>query len=421
MAIQPNSRIGPYRIHRPIGQGGFSTVYLASDDRLDSNVAIKVLADNWALDPDVRSRFLSEGQQLRAAANPHLIAIHDIGETDTGQPYLVLQYAERRTLADRLTDALEAAIAPTERDIERVVDALSGAVGPLHRIGVIHRDITPANLLITAGTNAAPWSGKTLLDDAEELVLADLGLAKDLTAASGVTAGAGTTNFQAPEQLATPSTVDVRTDIYAASAVVATIVTGKTDPDERRAGLDLGRSIHAGLHAGLDPDPQRRPVDLDDWHDRLQVPVPSAVASFAGPVRRRRTPLAIAAVLLIAAAIAVTAIARVSDDDGLRRETISNGLITSTRTVDGVSITIIAPRSLEIGRTVQATATSTADDAPLFWLTPDGRYLDADAPLDLTPRSPGIFKITLVSLLADGTIVRVDHTATAVTERILDD
>lgn len=421
MAIQPNSRIGPYRIHRPIGQGGFSTVYLASDDRLDSNVAIKVLADNWALDPDVRSRFLSEGQQLRAAANPHLIAIHDIGETDTGQPYLVLQFAERRTLADRLGDLLEAAIAPSESDIGRVVDALFGAVGPLHQLGVVHRDITPANLLITAGPNASPWSGKSLLDDAEELVLADLGLAKDLTAASGITTSVGTANFQAPEQLATPSTVDVRTDIYAASAVIATIITGKTDPAERRAGLDPGRPVHAALHRGLDPDPQGRPVDLDEWHRRLQAPVPAAVTSTVERVRRRRILLAIATTFLIAPVIAAVLIARSSDDSGFRRETISNGLIASTRTVDFVSITIVAPRILEIGRTAQATATTNTDNAPLFWLTPDGRYLDAGAPLDLTPRSPGTFKIILVSLLADGTALRVEHTATAVTERILDD
>ena len=95
-------RLGRYAVRRRIGSGGFATVWLAYDEQLDSPVAIKVLADNWTEDHQIRQRFLEEGRYLRKVESPHVVSVYDAGELDDGRPYLVMSYADQGTLADRL-------------------------------------------------------------------------------------------------------------------------------------------------------------------------------------------------------------------------------------------------------------------------------------------------------------------------------
>src|SRR4051794_34669362 len=99
----PN-RLGRYVVRRRIGAGSFATVWLAYDEQLDSPVAIKVLADNWTDDFDVRRRFIEEGRFLRKVDSPHVVSVYDAGELDDERPYLVMTYADQGTLADRLKD-----------------------------------------------------------------------------------------------------------------------------------------------------------------------------------------------------------------------------------------------------------------------------------------------------------------------------
>ncbi|MBO0841968.1 MAG: protein kinase, partial [Nocardioides sp.] len=104
MAPVPHSidRLGRYVVQRRLGAGGFATVWLAYDEKLDSNVAIKVLADNWASDPGVARRFIDEGRYLRRVESQHVVSVYDAGELADGRPYLVMTYADQGTLADRL-------------------------------------------------------------------------------------------------------------------------------------------------------------------------------------------------------------------------------------------------------------------------------------------------------------------------------
>ena len=95
-------RIGRYRVTGVVGAGGFATVLRAEDERLEDEVAVKVLAENHSLDPDVRDRFLSEGRVLRRIDSPHVVRVLDLGETDRQQPYLVLELADRGDLATRV-------------------------------------------------------------------------------------------------------------------------------------------------------------------------------------------------------------------------------------------------------------------------------------------------------------------------------
>ena len=96
------ARIGRYRVERRLGAGAFATVWLAEDDVLESWVAIKVLADNWAHHPDVRARFEQEAQILRRADSDRLVRVLDYGELPDGRPYQVMTYAAGGTLAERL-------------------------------------------------------------------------------------------------------------------------------------------------------------------------------------------------------------------------------------------------------------------------------------------------------------------------------
>ncbi len=90
--------IGRYRVDRELGSGTFATVYRAHDEALDVPVALKVLGENWSYDPDVRRRFINEAQLLRRAGGRHVVRVHDIGQTDDGRPFFVMDFADRGTV-----------------------------------------------------------------------------------------------------------------------------------------------------------------------------------------------------------------------------------------------------------------------------------------------------------------------------------
>ncbi|WP_258398256.1 serine/threonine-protein kinase [Micromonospora noduli] len=192
-------RIGPYAVERLLGVGSFAMVWLGYDRALDAHVAIKVLAENWSHDLRVRERFLDEARLLRRLEHERLIRVHAVGELPDGRPYAVLAWADGGSLRDRL--AAGEIPAPTAL---RLLGEVCAGVAVLHRHGVVHRDLTPGNILFRS---AGPGGG-------EQVLIADLGLAKALAAASGLTARAGTPGYMAPEQDDPGAVVDTRADVY---------------------------------------------------------------------------------------------------------------------------------------------------------------------------------------------------------------
>ena len=213
MGVSMPARLGRYVVRRRIGSGGFATVWLAYDEQLDSPVAIKVLADNWTEDHQVRQRFLEEGRYLRKVESPHVVSVYDAGELDDGRPYLVMSFADQGTLADRLEVG---GLSPAQA--MEVVRQVGAGLQALHDRGILHRDVKPANVLLRTSDAAG--------GPAVRVMVGDLGLGKALDVSSRLTMVAGTPTYVAPEQAAAEAP-DARADQYSLAALSFVLLTGR--------------------------------------------------------------------------------------------------------------------------------------------------------------------------------------------------
>ena len=221
MPLSPGTSLGPYEIDAPLGAGGMGEVYKATDTRLDRTVAIKVLPEHVASDPDLKQRFEREARTVAALNHPHICTLFDIGR-EGEMDFLVMEYLDGQTLAERLAKGA----LPLDQALEIAID-IADALDKAHRQRIVHRDLKPGNIMLTK-------AGAKLLD---------FGLAKlrksGLLGASLVSAAAtrsepltsqgtilGTVQYMAPEQLEGKD-ADPRTDIFAFGAVLYEMVTGE--------------------------------------------------------------------------------------------------------------------------------------------------------------------------------------------------
>ena len=254
-ALPPGTRLGPYQVDELIGSGGMGHVYRAIDTRLNRTVAIKVLADAAALDPESRQRFEREGRAIASLTHPHICTVHDVGQEPVGESgtlvdFLVMEYVEGDTLSARLARGA----LPLDESLRYAIQ-IASALDKAHREGIVHRDLKPGNVMLTK-------SGAKLLD---------FGLAK--IARSKVPGGGAAAPDPAPAHLTSPGTVlgtfqymapeqlegqdaDARTDIFAFGTVVHEMLTGaKAFQGKSQASL-----IGAIMHAEPPPVSTRQPL-----------------------------------------------------------------------------------------------------------------------------------------------------------------
>jgi len=216
MALRTGAQLGPYEIQGSLGAGGMGEVYRARDPRLQRDVAVKILPEDAAADPDRRRRFENEARAVAALNHPHILAVHDVGN-DGDVSYVVFELVEGETLRKRLTrEAL-----PTRKAVEHTIHLCRG-LAAAHAQGIFHRDLKPENIILTR-------------DGA--LKILDFGLAKLALGAEGPSGTdsptatrpgvlLGTAGYISPEQ-AKGLPADARSDVFAVGVVLYEMLSGQ--------------------------------------------------------------------------------------------------------------------------------------------------------------------------------------------------
>jgi serine/threonine-protein kinase len=221
MVLSSGAKLGPYEIVVALGAGGMGEVYRARDTRLDRSVAIKILPAHLSQNAEAKERFDREARAISSLSHPNICHLYDVGQQD-GASYLVMEYLDGETLADRLRKGP----LPLEHILKIGTDICEG-LERAHCSGVVHRDLKPSNIMLTK-------TGAKLMD---------FGLAKPAVAAIGAGSSSaslatmsqpltaegtivGTFQYMSPEQVEGKE-ADVRSDIFSLGAVLYEMITGK--------------------------------------------------------------------------------------------------------------------------------------------------------------------------------------------------
>lgn len=314
MPLGPGTRLGAYEILTLIGRGGMGEVYRARDTRLDRSVAIKVVSSERRDEPRWRDRFRREARAISGLNHPHICTLHDVGH-ENGVDFLVMEYLEGETLADRLRRGA----LPLEEAL-RIATQLIDALGEAYRHGLVHRDIKPGNVFLTTRGDAK---------------ILDFGLAKitaqpevgatavsTITAARTLTHGGeliGTVSYMSPEQLR-GAAVDHRTDLFSFGLVLYEMVTGErafsgssamgvAEAIMHAEPRDLGDAPSRGplkslLRKLLAKDPANRYGTAQEVESDLKALEASLASARRPPVSRTAWIVATAAIILSVGAAA---------------------------------------------------------------------------------------------------------------------
>jgi len=303
MIPAPGTRLGPYEIQSALGAGGMGEVYRARDTRLKREVALKILPESFASDPDRLARFQREAEVLASLNHPNIAAIHGLEESD-GISALVMELVEGETLADRV------ARGPVPIDealpiAKQIAEALEAA----HEQGIIHRDLKPANIKITPNGDV-----KVLDFGLAKLTEAPIGSARGPSPQSmsptitspammtGIGVLLGTAAYMSPEQ-AKGRPADKRSDIWAFGCVLYEILTGRRafagddvadtlafiltkEADWTALPASTPASIRRLLRRCLEKERKRRLADTGD----VQLEVDEALAEPTHETSTRRPP-----------------------------------------------------------------------------------------------------------------------------------
>jgi tRNA A-37 threonylcarbamoyl transferase component Bud32 len=263
-AANSKTNLGPYTGLELIGRGGMAEVFKVMHPTLNRTVAIKMLPTHFLQDAHLRKRFEREAKMLAAFKHPNIVEVFEFGESG-GIPYIVMEYIQGEDLREYLnhtgTLALESAI-PFLKDVASALDYA-------HTQQLVHRDIKPSNIMLEQHSANA--------QEIQRAVLMDFGIAKLLSSATQLTTGVlGTFDYMSPEQIQEAEVIDGRVDVYAFTAMIFQMLTGRLPfvnsnpgalliahltqppPDPRQFMPDLPDALTPILQRGLAKLPQDR-------------------------------------------------------------------------------------------------------------------------------------------------------------------
>jgi serine/threonine protein kinase, bacterial len=233
MPLNEGDVFAGYTILRRLGSGGMGEVYLAQHPRLPRRDALKVLPASLTADQEYRQRFSREADIAAELWHPHIVGIHDRGEFE-GQLWLTMDYVEG-TDAARLVRSRYPSGMP-KAEVFEIITAVADALDYAHLRGLLHRDVKPANILLTEGDSRV-----------RRIMLADFGIAREIADISGLTATnmvVGTTAYSAPEQLM-GSDIDGRADEYALGCTAFYLLTGSEPYQNSNAAVVITQHLSA--------------------------------------------------------------------------------------------------------------------------------------------------------------------------------
>ncbi len=290
--VREASSLGQYTLEAPIGEGGMGSVFLARHSLLRRPTAVKLLPPERA-GQDAIKRFEREVQLTSQLTHPNVVAIYDYGRTPDGVFYYAMEYLEGVDLQELVDASGPLPAARVKHILRQIADALADA----HAVGLIHRDVKPANILLLSRGRQHDF-----------VKVLDFGLVKETRPAekgavslSSVTALLGTPLYVSPESISDPTKIDARSDLYSLGCVGYFLLTGapfvkgrslvevcaahlyeKPEPPSKRAH-NVPPALEALILQLLEKDPKRRPVDASAVVDALDAmtDIPAWTASDA--------------------------------------------------------------------------------------------------------------------------------------------
>jgi Tol biopolymer transport system component len=326
MALAVGARLGPYEIRSLIGSGGMGEVYRAHDPKLKRDVALKILPEHTAADPERRARFEREAQSLAALSHPNIVTIHSVEQAD-GLLFLTMECVE----GTPLNDLIAKGGLPLPRILALAIP-LADAVTAAHDKGITHRDLKPANVMVTADSRVKvlDFGLAKLVEPAPAEALATM---MPTAAVSSEGRIVGTVAYMSPEQ-AEGKRIDARSDIFSLGVLLYEMATGERPftgetpvstitsilRDTPRAITDLNRALPRDLalivRRCLAKDPEHRTQSAKDLRNQLEdlkrtldsgeLSAPATMAGMPTPIhagavaRRERVAWSIAAIALVA-------------------------------------------------------------------------------------------------------------------------
>jgi serine/threonine protein kinase len=284
------AHIGRFQVERALGSGSYATVWLARDEDLDAWVAVKLLAENWSMNEDARRRFMEEARALRRLDNDRIVRVYEVGHVTDGRPYMVMEFADRGTLEDRLRLRGQLDQPFSIQEAVGLSLEIAECLIAVHDLRIVHRDVKPSNVLFRSvpreRQHALRRDGKPVAT--ERTLLGDFGIARRLEGLQAHTMVVGSPQYMAPEQgdPARAGSVDYRSDVYSAAVILYETLAGRVPfvvdspadlwrseseaPRIEALRPDVPRALAEVLDRGLRRDPSERFTSAWEWREALR-------------------------------------------------------------------------------------------------------------------------------------------------------